>query len=179
MTSGFYPVAPIVESSFITTYETLMNGPQLVPKSEFTPGYQGHRPGVKYIIGQSLPAGNPTSPNIDAAYTIKPLESIQPVHQRARSEQPLGERKTSRKRSPTPRTRKFIFPESLGGSYVPPAFIRVPPTISTRTSSSATKLRPEAPSPRSALQHGDRSTITAADGRGSGYDNVRARLGHL
>jgi hypothetical protein len=165
MTSGFYPVNPKSESSFSTTYDTMMNAPPFVPKSLFTPGYQGHLPGVKHIIGQSCPAGNPTSPDFEASQTIKPVDSFAPVHQRARSEQPLNQRKTSRNRSPTPKHRKFFFPESLGGSYVPPAY------RGAVLMAGGARPRPELPSPRALAP----KTVTPADGRGTGYDAVRSR----
>ncbi len=160
MTSGFYPISPIfLDSPSQTTYASMTHpSPQLLPKSAFTPGYSGHQPGVKTIIGQSCPAGTPTAPNFAGARTIRPVEAFAPVHQRARSEQPLGERKTSRNRSPSVK-RKFIFPELLGGSYVPPAFASRVPVIAQCRQNAPTvagRGRLDAPSPR-----------VRADGRGN------------
>ena len=171
MTSGFYPVAPRTgdadeSSCFATTYDTMMNAPPLVPKSHFAPGYQGHQQGVKYVIGQSCPAGTPTHPNLRAAHTIRPVDCFAPVHQRARSEQPLADRATSRRRAPTPdRRRVYFFPQLLGGSYVPPAA----PAQAGAPPVSSPRQRPAAVSP---------AFVTRADGRGTGYhyDNVRAVL---
>ncbi len=169
MTSGFYPISPLsLDCPSQTTYASMTHpSPQLFPKSAYTPGYSGHQPGVKAIIGQSCPAGSPTAPNFAASRTIRPVEAFAPVHQRARSEQPLGERKTSRNRSPSVK-RKFFFPELLGGSYVPPAFAARAPIIAqcrqtVPTVAAAGRGRLDAPSPRSGVR---------ADGRGRNADGV-------
>jgi hypothetical protein len=163
-----------------------MNAPPLVPKSQFTPGYQGHQQGIKYVIGQSCPSGIPTRPNLNAAHTIKPVDSFAPVHQRARSEQPLTERKTSRRRSPTPKLRQVVpgdldatersyyFPQMLGGSYVPPAYIR--PSVQLAPGAAVTSPRSLLPAGREPVHP---AIVVRADGRGTGYDHVRPRLDHL
>ena len=95
MTSGLYPMN--IKSSdfvsFLTSYKEFTDPALVTKKSEFTTGYTGHQTGNRYVIGQSNPAGAVHTSNI-----CKP-RIVHVAELRARSERPLKERKTSRKRS--------------------------------------------------------------------------------
>jgi hypothetical protein len=101
MTSGYYPVLHKPDYiSFLTTYKAFNDPPTLATKCEFTPGYQGHQTGKRYIIGQSNPAGMVHYPlSKSRIETIADIKASLPG--RARSERPLGERQTSKRRSGT------------------------------------------------------------------------------